>query len=82
LSNCDSGAAKVVLEPDDIPDSGRMRGRSRLEVLDSVGAARLADTSDLRLVDLLPPAPVAANRPSDERVKLWFRVIEPMASEA
>ncbi|VBA30524.1 secretion protein EspK [Mycobacterium pseudokansasii] len=82
LSNCDSGAAKVVLEPDDIPDSGRMRGRSRLEVIDSVGAARLADTSDLRLVDLLPPAPVAANRPSDERVKLWFRVIEPMASEA
>jgi hypothetical protein len=66
LSNSDPGAAKVVLTPDDIPATGDMVGRSRLEVVDPEAADRLADTTDPRLIDLLPPAPVAAQPPPDE----------------
>ena len=42
LANSDAGAAKIVLKPDDIPDSGEMIGRSRLEVVDPAAAERLA----------------------------------------
>lgn len=65
LANSDPGAAKVVLKPDDIPDSGDMVGRSRLEVLDPEAAYRLAETTDVRLVDLLPPAPADATPSAD-----------------
>jgi hypothetical protein len=71
LANSDPGAAKVVLQPDDIPASGDMVGRSRLEVVAAQAAARLAATSDLHLVGLLPPAPAdpdpaAGTRPPPE----------------
>ncbi|MHA7652231.1 secretion protein EspK [Mycobacterium sp. ML4] len=66
LANSDSGAATVVLKPDDIPDSGDMRGRARLEVVDPSAAARLATTPDARLIDLLPPAPVVAEPPAEQ----------------
>jgi hypothetical protein len=54
----DHPAAKVVLEPDDIPESGDMAGRSRLEVVNPQAAEQPSTTSDLHLTDLLPPAPV------------------------
>ncbi|SOJ56775.1 ESX-1 secretion-associated protein EspK [Mycobacterium simulans] len=82
LANSDPGAAKIVLEPDDIPHSGNMTGRSRLEVVNPAAAARLAATDDLRLTDLLPPAPVEETPPDDERHKLWFDVMKPMTSTA
>ncbi len=82
LANSDPGAAKIVLEPDDIPESGKMTGRSRLEVVDPSAAAQLADTTDQRLLDLLPPAPVDANPPADERHMLWFELMKPMTSTA
>lgn len=82
LANSDPGAAKIVLEPDDIPDSGKMIGRSRLEVVDPAAAARLTHTGDLRLTELLPPAPVAADPPDDERHMLWFELMKPMTSTA
>jgi hypothetical protein len=66
LANSDPGAAKVVLEPDDIPESGDMAGRSRLEVVDPEAADRLAATPDPRLVSLLPPAPADATSAADE----------------
>jgi hypothetical protein len=66
LANSDPGAAKVVLKPDDIPATGDMVGRSRLEVVDPGAADRLAETTDPRLIDLLPPAPVDAQPPADE----------------
>ncbi|KLO34914.1 hypothetical protein ABW17_25030 [Mycobacterium nebraskense] len=65
LANSDPGAAKVVLKPDDIPDNGDMIGRSRLEVVDPEAADRLAATTDVRLVSMLPPAPADATPSAD-----------------
>ncbi|MGD1344849.1 hypothetical protein ACKUU1_03950 [Mycobacterium seoulense] len=67
LANSDSGAAKIVLKPDDIPDSGDMIGRSRLEVVDPEAADRLAATTDVRLVSMLPPAPADATPSADQQ---------------
>ncbi|OBI59755.1 hypothetical protein [Mycobacterium sp. E796] len=67
LANSDPGAAKVLLEPDDIPESGDMVGRSRLEVVDPEAADRLAATPDPRLVNLLPPAPAGATSAAEDR---------------
>jgi hypothetical protein len=67
LANSDPGVAKVVLKPDDIPDTGDMIGRSRLEVVDPEAADQLAATTDVRLIELLPPAPAAASPSADQR---------------
>ncbi|WP_293319522.1 secretion protein EspK [Mycobacterium sp.] len=85
LANSDPGVATIVLQPDDIPETGDMTGRSRLEVVDSEAATLLAATPDARLVDLLPPAPAGAepaNSPADDRLVLWFDVMKPLASKA
>ncbi|OBF23139.1 secretion protein EspK [Mycobacterium kubicae] len=82
LANSDPGAAKIILEADDIPETGNMVGRSRLEVVDPSAAAQLADTDDLHLLDLLPAAPADANAPDDERHMLWFDLMKPMTSTA
>ena len=66
LANSDTGAAKIVLKADDIPDTGDMIGRSRLEVVDPEAAERLAVTTDVRLVSLLPPAPADATLSADQ----------------
>lgn len=58
LANSDCGAAKIALEAEDIPASGRMPGRSRLEVVDPKAAALLASTTDSRLTNLLPAEPL------------------------
>jgi len=67
LANSDSGAAKVVLKPDDIPESGDMAGRSRVEVVDPEAAERLAATPDARLIGLLPPAPADTDPSAGKR---------------
>ncbi|OBA71730.1 hypothetical protein A5641_10285 [Mycobacterium sp. 1554424.7] len=82
LANSDPGVAKVVLEPDDIPNSGATAGRSRLEVVDPEAADRLAATPDPRLTALLPPAPADASRPADLRPLLWFDAMKPFMSRA
>lgn len=82
LANSDPGAAKIILEADDIPDSGKMTGRPRLEVVDPSAAAQLAETQDLKLLELLPPAPADANPPDDERHMRWFELMKPMTSTA
>jgi hypothetical protein len=69
LANSDAGVARVVLEPDDIPDTGDMIGRSRLEVVDPDAAGRLAATTDARLIRLLPPAPADAGSSADQRLR-------------
>lgn len=78
LADSDPGVAKVFLNADDIPDSGEMIGRSRLEVVNPEAAERLAQTPDARLRDLLPPA--EANPPADERFMKWLQVMKPMVS--
>jgi hypothetical protein len=60
LANSDAGVATIVLQPDDIPDTGDMIGRPRLAVVDPEAAQQLAATPDTRLADLLPPAPEGA----------------------
>lgn len=82
LANSDPGVPKIILEDDDIPDSGKMVGRFRLEVVDPAATAQLADTDDLHLVDLLPAAPAAENAPDDERHMFWFELMKPMTSTA
>ncbi|MEZ0353966.1 hypothetical protein [Mycobacterium sp. pR1184] len=78
LADSDPGVAKVVLNVDDIPDTGEMIGRSRLEVVNPEAAERLAQTPDARLRELLPPAD--ANPPADERFMKWLQVMKPMVS--
>ncbi len=82
LANSDPGVAKIVLEPDDIPEEGKMTGRPRLEVVDAEAAAKLADATDARLIGLLPPAPAGDKAPEDNRHMLWFDVMKPMMSNA
>lgn len=80
LANFDPGVAKIVLRPDDIPASGEMAGRTRLEVVDPATADRLAATPDRDLLGLIPPAPVG-NPPADQRAALWLAVMQPLASK-
>lgn len=82
FAGSDPGAAKIFLMPDDIPETGEMAGRSRLEAVDPPAAERLAATSDRRLVELLPPAPADRSPRADERAMLWFDVVKPLASKA
>ena len=82
FGNSDPGAAKVVLEPDDIPATGIMAGRSRLEVVDPEAASQLAETTDKGLLGLMPPAPAGSGALSDQRRKLWLDVMKPMTSSA
>lgn len=82
LANSDPGVAKVILEPDDIPATGRLGGRSRLEVVDPAAAARLAETADPQLIGLLPPALAGQGPPAELRPRLWLEVQKPMTSNA
>ncbi len=80
FADFDPDVAKIVLQPDDIPDSGTMEGRNRLEVLAPHAAYHLASISDMNLTELLPPAPADINPPADETHTLWFEVAKPLMS--
>ena len=80
FKNFDPGTAKITLQPEDIPGSGKMQGRNRLEVIAPGAASRLAGVSDSGLSELLPPAPSDTKPPADETSKLWFEVMKPMMS--
>jgi hypothetical protein len=79
----DSGVHQVVLMPEDIPGSGKMAGRGRLQVIAPEVSSRLAKISDADLVKVLPPAPVDTTPPDeDQRLALWDKVWEPVISSA
>lgn len=78
----DPGAAKIVLQPEDIPETGRMEGRSRLEVIAPAVATRLASVNDSALVELLPAAPADTVAPEDNSAGLWFELTKPLMSTA
>ena len=80
FKNFDPGTAKITLQPDDIPDSGKMQGRNRLAVIAPDAASRLAGVGATALSELLPPPPSDTNPPPDETSKLWFEVMKPMMS--
>ncbi|MGE2736403.1 secretion protein EccK [Mycolicibacterium vaccae] len=76
----DPGVAKIVLQPDDMPEDGTMQGRSRIEVLAPGAAATLTATSDDNLSNLLPVAQTDTNPPEDKSAMLWFEVCKPLMS--
>ncbi len=78
----DPGAPKIVLQPDDIPNSGLMQGQSRLEIIAPGAAAKLAATNDENLVALLPPAQAGSTPPEDDLLRLWFAVSKPLMSRS
>jgi hypothetical protein len=80
FASFDPGAAKVILQPDDIPDSGAMKGRSRLEVIAPGAAAHLASVPDGGLNDLLPAAPADTSPPEDNSAAMWFNMAIPLTS--
>jgi hypothetical protein len=82
FASFDPGAAKVILQPDDIPDSGDMQGRSRLEVIAPGAAAHLASVPDSGLNDLLPAAPADTAPPEDNSASMWFDMAVPLMSTA
>lgn len=62
----DPGVATVVLQPDDIPDSGVMAGRPRVAVVNDEASQRLSESLDAHVLDLLPPAPPELATPADD----------------
>ncbi|WP_236694378.1 secretion protein EccK [Mycolicibacterium obuense] len=76
----DPGVAKVILTADDMPDTGTMQGRNRLEVIAPAAAQQLNAVSDTGLTELLPPAPADQEPPADDTAKLWFEVAKPLMS--
>ncbi|BBY23805.1 hypothetical protein [Mycobacterium stomatepiae] len=80
LANSDAGVATIVLQPDDIPETGDMIGRPRLAVVDSEAAQRLAATPNTRLADLLPlhrRAPSRHRSRSPSPPKWWIPKARP-----
>lgn len=82
FASFDPGVPKVVLQRDDIPQNGKMEGRSRLEVIAPEAAARLAAVADGALQDLLPVAPADSSAPDDQLAALWFELTKPLMSTA
>ncbi|GAS98366.1 uncharacterized protein RMCC_5331 [Mycolicibacterium canariasense] len=82
LEGIDPGAHKVLLEDDDIPATGKMTGRSRLEISFPDAAAKLAAVKDPDLVAQLPPAGADNTPPANESFTLWFDVMQPLMSAA
>jgi ESX secretion-associated protein EspK len=82
FASFDPGVPRVILQHEDIPQSGRLVGRSRLEVIAPDVAGRLAATADGALQELLPAAPVSPIGPGDKSAALWFELTKPLMSTA
>lgn len=81
----DAGVHRELLTPEDIPASGKMAGRDRLQVIAPEISGRLARISDVDLVQVLPPAPVDATPPDEGQLwtaweKVWERVLSRSAT--
>ncbi|MDV3123314.1 hypothetical protein M1247_00160 [Mycobacterium sp. 21AC1] len=82
FKNSDAGVHQEVLTPEDIPASGKMAGRDRLQVIAPQASSQLAQISDTDLVNVLPPALADVNPPEDRRTALWDKVWQPLASRS
>ncbi len=80
LKGFDLGAARDVITAEDMPASGKMQGRNRLEVIAPEVAAKLAGISASGLTELLPPAPADNTPPADNRINLLLEVCKPLLS--
>lgn len=82
FKNSDAGVHQEVLTPEDIPASGKMTGRDRLQVIAPQASSQLSQISDVDLVKVLPPAPVDDTPPEDRRTALWYKVWESLMSSS
>lgn len=82
LEGIDPGAHKILLEDDDIPPSGKMTGRDRLQIGFPDAATKLAAVKDPDLIAQLPPAQADSAPPANETFTLWFDVMQPLMSAA
>lgn len=82
LEGIDPGAHKILLDDDDIPPSGKMTGRDRLQVSFPDAATKLAAVKDPDLIAQLPPAQADSTPPANETFTLWFDVMQPLMSAA
>ncbi|MCV7046420.1 secretion protein EccK [Mycobacterium frederiksbergense] len=80
LKGFDLGAARDIITAEDMPDSGKMQGRNRLEVIAPEVATKLAGISASGLTELLPPAPADNTPPADNRINLLLEVCKPLLS--
>ncbi len=80
LKGFDLGAARDILTPEDMPDSGKMQGRNRLEIIAPEVAAKLAGIGPTGLAALLPPAPADNTPPPDNKINLLLEVCKPLLS--
>ncbi len=80
FASFDPGVPKVILQREDIPESGKMEGRTRLAVIAPDAAKQLAAIADGALQDQLPPAPADATPPEDRSGALWFELTKPLMS--
>jgi hypothetical protein len=80
LKGFDLGAARDILTPEDMPDSGKMQGRTRLEVIAPEAATKLAGISASGLTELLSPAPADNTPPADNKINLLLEVCKPLLS--
>ncbi|ULE35582.1 secretion protein EccK [Mycobacterium sp. IDR2000157661] len=78
----DPGAPRIILRPDDLPDTGQMNGLHRLQVIAPSAATQLAAISPNCLAEVLPPPPTDDTPPKDNRALLWFEVFRPLLSNA
>ncbi len=80
LKGFDLGAARDIITAEDMPASGKMQGRNRLEVIAPEVATKLAGISASGLTELLPPAPADNTPPADNRINLLLEVCKPLLS--
>ncbi|MGK2882791.1 MAG: secretion protein EccK [Mycobacterium sp.] len=80
LKGFDLGAARDIITPEDMPESGKMQGRIRLAVIAPEVATKLAGISATGLTELLPPAPADNTPPPDNRINLLLEVCKPLLS--
>lgn len=79
----DSGLHIELLTEEDIPASGKMAGRDRLQVIAPEVSSRLARIGDMDLVKLLPPAQVDTTPPDEgHRLEAWEKVWERVISRS
>lgn len=82
FKNSDAGVHHALLTPEDIPSSGKMMGRDRLQVIAPQASLQLTQISDADLVTVLPPASADTTPPEDRRTALWYKVWESLLSSS
>ena len=76
----DPGVAKVILTAEEIPDTGKMTGQSRLHIVAPHSADLLAATPDQKLLNLLPAESANPDQGDQQCNMLWLTMLKPLSS--